>query len=430
MRRKRERKVRKVDERLYLDEKIELEKEYDELRRASRPSATKYMHLHYKPYKRAKYILDITKGNLEETVNNIANWITIPQINLEKVLDYIHNEIGKIDVPGYSWAIVKNGLLVEAGGNGWARGPSDSNPRIMDENTKMVSGSMAKSICAVAIMQLVEKNKINLNDKFYPLVDKFYNANASAKVKQLTIRNLLEHSTGFVHKAISDMSNLDWLNNYIVEQLESSPDSPNGSSYANANYILLARVVESVSNKNYIDYVQDNIVKVLNNYAPTTILTNKEENNPCLYYESDEYSSSGNIGDIPSDWQGATGWYASAIDWAKFLAVFRYNKLVSKETKEQMIEYRQNYEKGSFGFWKFGDNKPFGTYYHGGAQNSKNCKGGFYGKMISFPNNIDIVLLTNRKMWKAEEGKRLSIILREAYLAGFGITNDGTIITI
>ena len=399
--------------------------EAHELRRAYRAQLkARHPHLYYKPYEQVEESLDITAElPSERSIQPLGPSQTTKLFNTEKMLDYIHNEIGKLDVPGYSWAIVVNGNLAKSGANGYARGPgpSDSPSREMSAKTKMISGSMAKSICAVAAMQLVEKNKIKLNDKFFPLISSFYpNANVSNVVKQMTIRNLLEHSTGFVHGDKDDMSNLNWLNDHIIGQLESSPTIPNGSSYANVNFFLLARVVESASGQKYIDYVQDKIVKVLNNYPPTTTLTNKEEDSPCLYYRDDEYSVSGNIGDVPPDWQGATGWYASAIDWAKFLAIFRYNKLVSKETKYQMIQFVPGYQDGAFGFSKLGDIKPVGTYLHGGMQNSKNGKGGFYGIMMSFPstvNAVDAVLLANRKTWQGA-GKLISVILREAYLAG------------
>lgn len=40
------------------------------------------------------------------------------------------------------------------------------------------------------------------------------------------VRNLLEHSTGFEHASIYDMSNLTLLDDHVVEQLESSPTTP------------------------------------------------------------------------------------------------------------------------------------------------------------------------------------------------------------
>ena len=121
-------------------------------------------------------------------------------------------------------------------------------------------------------------------------------------------------------------------------------------------------------------------------------MTNQVGDSPCLYYKLGEFSDGAAWGDFNTTAIGAYGWYASAIHWAKFLAYFRYDKVLSNSTRYQMLNDPQKY----FGFRKwFGQRR--GTYYGHGGDFYKSGGKGFRGGMMGFPDYVDAVLLVNNK---------------------------------
>ena len=138
-------------------------------------------------------------------------------------------------------------------------------------NTSYHMGSLPKSICATAILQLYEKGLLDLDDpinKYLP----FKVENWKSPDENITIYHLLVHKSGL---RLSD--DYEWnvhYNNitypdYLYEFLH-----VNGSEYTqdiffaevgtlfeyeNANYNLLAYIVELVSGKSYEKYLNDNI---------------------------------------------------------------------------------------------------------------------------------------------------------------------------
>ena len=104
---------------------------------------------------------------------------------------------------------------------------------------QMFLGSMSKSFTALSIMQLVEKNLINLDEdiSFYLPDYKFE--------KKITVRALLNQTSGFdTHAKLHNVKITKSYGKY---------------EYANVNYDLLGKIIEKVSGLCYEDYVQKNI---------------------------------------------------------------------------------------------------------------------------------------------------------------------------
>ena len=105
-------------------------------------------------------------------------------------------------------------------------------------------GSLSKSMCAVAIMQLVEQGKIDLDA---PAIDYAPEYLISPEV---SVRMLLNQTSGFGY--------YESLNEATVG------DSFGEFSYANANYDLLGRIVEHVSGVSYSEYMAKHVFVPLN----------------------------------------------------------------------------------------------------------------------------------------------------------------------
>lgn len=313
-----------------------------------------------------------------------------------KMVNSMIAKMDSVDPVGYSWAIVQNGQLVDAGGIGDARTASEVDPRPMEADTRMVSASLAKPVCAVAMMKLIEDGVVDLFDHAYPLIEAGF-PDAHTTMSTIWIRDLLTHRSGFDGPA-----KLSAFAGALEQPLAKLPGT--GEKYENWNYRFLAHLMEGVMDIPYFQLVADT---VFNPMLITSITRENDADAPCLYYGSTSTSGGGTWNDFTSTQVGAYGWFGSAIDWAKFMAFFRYDKVLSKETRLTMLNWSQTY----FGFrlWK---GQPRGTYYgHVGDLNGNGC---FHGCMMGFPDVIDAVLLSN-----SDHGASPASVLIEAYHDAF-----------
>ena len=110
-------------------------------------------------------------------------------------------------------------------------------------NEPFIIGSISKTFTADAIMQLVEKGKVELDAPLSRYLKD------SAEGQHITIRQLLNHTSG-----IDTYMTLD---NYSITSKQGT------YVYANANYGLLGKVIEAVSGISYGKYLEANIFRPL-----------------------------------------------------------------------------------------------------------------------------------------------------------------------
>ncbi|MDE5618775.1 MAG: beta-lactamase family protein, partial [Clostridia bacterium] len=110
-------------------------------------------------------------------------------------------------------------------------------------DTPFILGSVSKSFTALCVMQLVEQGKIDLDAKLSK-----YLPNATDGDK-ISIIQLLNHTSG-----LGEYQNLD---NYKIVEKQGV------HKYANVNYSILGKVIETVSKLTYDEYVTKNVLKPL-----------------------------------------------------------------------------------------------------------------------------------------------------------------------
>jgi len=131
---------------------------------------------------------------------------------------------------------------------------SQSKIKKITPNTFFQIGSIGKTFTATLIMQLVEQNKLHLNDKLGKFLPRY------PKWKDVTIRNLLNHTSGiynFTHPHSYDVmlrknpykkySMIDLAN--MAYQYPNHFKPGQGVNYSNTDYILLGLVIEKVTHK-------------------------------------------------------------------------------------------------------------------------------------------------------------------------------------
>ncbi|MBJ7431945.1 MAG: beta-lactamase family protein, partial [Gemmataceae bacterium] len=112
--------------------------------------------------------------------------------------------IAENNLPGASVAVAYQGKVVFAAGFGYSELPSEKNgnrgvPAAPSSLYRIAS--ISKPITSIAIMQLVEKKKLNLTDKVTDIIkfDPFLEGDAKPDLrwKEITIAQLLSHTGGF-----------------------------------------------------------------------------------------------------------------------------------------------------------------------------------------------------------------------------------------
>jgi N-acyl-D-amino-acid deacylase len=179
-------------------------------------------------------------------------------------------------VPGGALAVVKDRRLVYARGYGWA----DHDKKIpVNPGSLFRIASVSKPITAVAVLKLVEERKLDLEARAFGIVrlPPVLEAGrpADARLSQITIRQLLQHTAGwdrsqnydpmFRPRLIAEKTNTpspasaQAVIRYMLGQpLDFDPGTR--YAYSNLGYCVLGRVIEQISGQTYETFVREKIL--------------------------------------------------------------------------------------------------------------------------------------------------------------------------
>jgi len=104
---------------------------------------------------------------------------------------YVDTQLNDLGIPGIALGIVQGDQIVHLQGFGFA----DSSGRKITPQTPFYIGSVTKSFTALAVMQLVEAGKIDLDAPVQTYLPWFELADKAASAK-ITVRHLLNQTTG------------------------------------------------------------------------------------------------------------------------------------------------------------------------------------------------------------------------------------------
>jgi CubicO group peptidase (beta-lactamase class C family) len=174
---------------------------------------------------------------------------------------YVEEQRQRLNMPGVSLAIVEGDRIVHLRGFGQARpGGEAPTPR-----TPFFVGSLTKSFTALAVMQLVEAGKIDLDAPVQRYLPWFRVADPQASAR-MTMRHLLNQTSGLPGSSgeipLADFDSSPGATERQARALSTVVlTRPVGSAfeYSNANYNLLGLIIQAASGESYADYVQEHI---------------------------------------------------------------------------------------------------------------------------------------------------------------------------
>ena len=244
--------------------------------------------------------------------------------DLAAVDQYVRSEMDAQRIPGLALGIVHGDRIVHVQGFGQA----DRSGRQVTPETPFLIGSVTKSFTALAIMQLSEAGRVQLDAPVQRYLPWWRVADPDTSTL-ITVRHLLYQVSG-LSKATGNAyaTSGDTHDSALEDRVRALSDAeltqPVGTTwqYSNANYWTLGMVVQAVSGQSYETYIQQHIFDPLqmgNSYTSGTDAVQHGLPTGHRYWYGFPVAS-----ELPFDrgGLGSQGLSASAEDMAGYLSLY------------------------------------------------------------------------------------------------------------
>lgn len=244
---------------------------------------------------------------------------------LDDLLSHVEDSNGGIG----SVSIFKGGREVYARSFGQRNLPGVAH----DENSKYQVASVTKMVTAILAFKLIEDGRLSLDDR----LSDFYPDMPSAQ--KITIRNMLEHSSGLGNFGIKDGSLwvIDHLSqSEILDEIKrqgATFEPGERVAYSNSAYFLLRMIIEKVDGREYHQIVAQEIAEPLGlqNFAsikshPTNTFKSYAFAGEWGEIKDVDYSNVIGVGDIAS----------TTYDLNVLITSLFQHRILRRDTVEQM----------------------------------------------------------------------------------------------
>lgn len=256
-------------------------------------------------------------------------------------------------VPGAALAVSRHGKLIYARGFGYA---DVENKEPVQPAALFRIASVSKPLTAVAVMQLVDKGRLRLDDavvdrmKLAPLVTA--GSRPDPRWNRITVRQCLQHTGGWDRDKSYDPIGKAWdiagafgiqppvMPVHVVRYMMGQPldfDPGERYAYSNLGYLVLGRIIEAVTGQKYETYVQREVLAPLGikRMRLGRALAENRTQGEVRYYDAKQRTGPAlyppRLGQpVPVQYGAANleayeahgGWLASAVDLVRFAAAF------------------------------------------------------------------------------------------------------------
>ncbi|BCL39859.1 serine hydrolase [Nostoc sp. MS1] len=204
--------------------------------------------------------------------------------------------------------------------------------------TKFRIGSITKQFTATAILQLQEQGLLSVHQKISTYLPDYPNG------EQITIHQLLNHTCGI--PSFTELDNFfqitkikvtldDLIARFSSEPLKFTPGER--YCYTNSGYVLLTKIIETVSGQVYADYLQQRILEPLG-----MVDSGYDRQEVILSHRASGYVFSGvtyeNADFVDMSWpSGAGGMYSTIEDLYKWEQGLYTDAVLSAKSREMMF---------------------------------------------------------------------------------------------
>lgn len=246
----------------------------------------------------------------------------------EKIDKIITKTMAQEGFPGMAVAVVQDNKVIFQKVYGVK---SHKTKEPVNDNTIFSIGSVSKAFTAVAIMQLVQKGKIALDDPI-----KKHMKNIPPAWSNITIRQFMTHTSGLPDvKGEKDKESFEETLKQTGKRPMSFTPPGKKQQYNNFNFAILGKLIETVSGMPYLDYMTTYILKPLQ-MNRTGVLSDAKNvalghlNKNGDWKEMETHFAPGDYG-IPSG-----GLQTTLTDFVKFTQALTANSLLNSKTTSSM----------------------------------------------------------------------------------------------
>nr|WP_314863790.1 serine hydrolase domain-containing protein [uncultured Undibacterium sp.] len=304
---------------------------------------------------------------------------------------YVQQGMQQLDIPGAAIALFQNGKITHLKGFG----TKDSSGSTVTAQTPFQIGSISKSFAALVVLQLVDEGRLSLDDPVSKHIPYFQTSDKTAS-DQISVRHLLNHRSGLstlegnryqdtTYRGADAMERV--IRDFKHVQLFAKPGAR--FQYSNANYMLIAQLIETVEKISYETTVQNRIFAKLGMKNSYIQMATDSAETPALGHTQwfgftvEKNFIAGRL------MMGAGGVTSSAEDLATYLvAIFENDpRIMSSTLAKALAKERQGgYEFG----WEFDTVAGQRIIFHGGLNP------GFLAMVKYKPKSRDgVLILTN-----------------------------------
>lgn len=273
-------------------------------------------------------------------------WCSLPirgtaQTTDMQKLDQFLNRLAEKNMAMGSLTIAKDGKIIYNKSIGYSQ-INEAEKKPITEASRFRIASIGKTYTAVMIMQLVEEQKLDLNetlDKFFPQV-----TNAS----RITIRQLLQHRSGIPDISRDLDPERNWANGITKDEMldliaRATPvfEPDTRQSYSNSGYFLLSMILEKLTGKSYTDVLTERITSRLglaDTYVESGFIDVNKNESLSYIFINEEWKQVKEM--HPGIAYGAGQIMSTPADMVRFIQALFDGKLVSEESLNQMKTIR------------------------------------------------------------------------------------------
>lgn len=324
--------------------------------------------------------------------------------------------------------VARKGTIVYHQSMGWA---DMANNDSVNNELPYQMASVTKPITSAAIMLLVQRGEISLDDKitkYFPELMIYH------KVK---VSHLLNHTSGIpdyiyrlpaAWKKKEYMTNDDLISFYSAKKFKTTFAPGYRYEYCNTNYALLASIVERVTEQKFPDFVKNEIFDPLG-MSHSYIFTPDRDSMDGEKIKGYRWTGRAWLEygiDYRNGIVGDKGMYATADDMLRFSKAFDEDNLWCNETCESIFKPTYTYGKGESEYglgWRIREWDSSRVLLHYGFWNS------FRTGLIEFPeSDVTFVILNNFTGPSGGKVNNRDMVIRELMKIMFPVESKAPIL--
>lgn len=265
---------------------------------------------------------------------------------LYQVDQMVLGRMSSLNIPGYTLAIIKNGKVVFQKPYGFA---DLASKQPVTNETVFGLASLTKTFTALALLSLVDKGLVNLDDPLAKYVDKL-----TPQYRNLTLRQLASMTAGVPSKVPQEV---DWKNQLsILDRMPLAFEPGTKSLYSNFSYRLLGSVITNVTGKDYMQYIYETILNPLQmSSTATTVLLERSGRVARAYGDNQGSGPLQNVEYKNPEVSFSAGMLASTSDdLVRYVLGLLSQQIISKQSYQTLWYQRPPLTTGQPCKWAFG----------------------------------------------------------------------------